>query len=333
MTGSSMQVLVTGANGFIGSRLVERLSAMGAHVRALVRRGVLSRPEQQYERIRGDVTVLDTLSSAVQGCELIFHCAWGGNSLAEARRINVLGTRNVLAAAAAAGVRRIVHLSSMAVHGRRLPALLTEEHPLQLQGDAYTVSKAEGERVAVELGAASGIQVVVLRPTLVYGPRSPLWLLSYFERVKQEQLALIDGGEGLANLVYIDDLIDAMCAAAQRPGIAGQAFLISGAQPVPWRQYIGYLAQMCRKPLPPSIPRWRAWLELQATRVYGVLTQRPKRLLGMDLANMTQHTTVSIAKAQRLLAYAPRISLDEGMQRSEAWLRHAGYLPRPAMSS
>ena len=321
-----MQVLVTGASGFIGSRLVERLDRMGMRVRALVRRGVLSRSVQQCERIRGDVTVLETLYSAVQGCEVIFHCAWGGNSLAEARRINVSGTRNVLAAAAA-GVSRIVHLSSMAVHGRKLPALLTEEHPLQFQGEAYTVSKAEGERVAVELGAAYGVQIVVLRPTLVYGPQSPLWLLSYFERVKQEQLALIDGGTGLANLVYIDDLIDAMCTAAQRPGITGQAFLISGAEPVPWRQYISHLAQMCHKPLPPSIPRWRAWLEMHGARVYSVLTQHPRRLLGMDLANMTQHTTVSIAKAQQLLAYTPRISLAEGMQRSEAWLRQAGYLP------
>jgi len=333
MTGDSMQVLVTGANGFIGSRLVERLGCMGVRVRALVRRGVLSRPEQEYERIRGDVTVLETLSSAVQGCDVIFHCAWGGNALAEARRINVLGTRNVLTAAAAAGVSRVVHLSSMAVHGRKLPALLTEEHPLQFQGDAYTVSKAEGERVAVELGAAHGVQVVVLRPTLVYGPRSPLWLLSYFERLKQEQLALIDGGKGLANLVYVDDLIDAMWAAAQRPGITGQAFLISGAQPVSWRQYISHLAQMCHKPLPPSIPRWRAWLEMQGGRVYGALTQHPRRLLGMDLANMTQHTTVSIAKAQQLLAYTPRIALAEGMQRSEAWLRQAGYLPMLARSS
>src|SRR5262245_8250878 len=189
MTGVSMQVLVTGASGFIGSRLVERLGGMGMRVRALVRRGVLSRPEQQCERIRGDVTVLETLYSAVQGCEVIFHCAWGGHSLAEARRINVLGTRNVFTAAAAAGVRRVVHLSSMAVHGHRLPALLTEEYPLQFQGDAYAVSKAEGERVALELGAVYGVQVVVLRPTLVYGPQSPIWLLGYFERVKHEQLA------------------------------------------------------------------------------------------------------------------------------------------------
>jgi len=324
-----MQVLVTGASGFIGSRLVHRLVGMGVQVRALVRRGLLSQPpaDQRCERVRGDVTVLDSLHRAAQACEVIFHCAWGGHALTEARRINVLGTRNVFAAAAAAGVRRVVHLSSMAVHGHRLPALLTEEHPLQFQGDAYAVSKAEGERAAIELGAAYGVQVVVLRPTLVYGPQSPIWLLGYFERVKHEQLALINGGKGLANLLYIDDLIDVMWAAAQRSGISGQAFLISGAHPVTWRQYIDHFAHMCHKPVPPSVPLWRAWLEVQGSRVYSALTQHPKRLLGMDLALMTQHTTVSIDKARQLLEYAPHIALDEGMRRSEAWLRQKGYLP------
>ena len=161
----------------------------------------------------------------------------------------------------------------------------------------------------------------------MYGPRAPVWLLRYFERVKHEQLALINGGEGLANLLYIDDLVDLMCAVATRPGIAGQAFLISGAQPVSWRQYIGHLAQMCHKPLPPSVPRWRAWLAVPGSRVYSALTQRPKRLLAMDRTLMTHHTTVSIAKARQLLDYTPRISLDEGMRRSEAWLRQEGYLP------
>lgn len=324
-----MQVLVTGANGFIGSQLVERLLYTGVRVRALVRRGLLvQRPAaQQCERVCGDVTSLDSLYRAVQGCDVIFHCAWGGNALAEARRINVVGTRNVLAAAATAGVQRLVHLSSMAVHGRRMPALLTEEYPLQFRGDAYTVSKAEGERVAIALGAVYGLQVVVLRPSLVYGPRSPVWLMRYFERVKHEQIALINGGEGLANLLYIDDLVDIMCAVATRPGIAGQAFLISGAHPVSWRQYIGHLAQMCHKPLPPSVPCWRAWLAVQGSRVYAALTQRPKRLLSMDIALMTHHTTVSIEKARHLLGYTPRIALDEGMRRSEAWLRQEGHLP------
>ena len=85
-------------------------------------------------------------------------------------------------------------------------------------GDAYGVSKAEGERLALELGRARGVEVVALRPTLVYGPAAPYWVVGYCERVKQEQVALVDGGVGLANLIFVEDLVDAMWAAAEAPG-------------------------------------------------------------------------------------------------------------------
>jgi nucleoside-diphosphate-sugar epimerase len=328
-----IKALVTGASGFIGSRLVAHLITRGIHVRALVRRGLLSDNvcDKLYEPIRADITDPDSLEQPVRGCTLIFHCAWGGNSLEEARRINVNGTRNLLNAAAKAGVRRFVHLSSVAVHGRKLPALLTEEHPIRFDGDAYAVSKAEGERDALELGSANGIEVVVLRPTLVYGPGSPIWLLDYFNRVKNEQLALVEGGQGLANLIYVDDLVDGMWAAAQRPEIAGHAFLMSGEGPVSWRDYIGYFARMCQKPIPYPIPLWKARIKFLYSNVYYILMEHPRRTNRIDLELMPQRSTVSIDKARRMLGYAPRVSIDEGMGRCEAWLRKEGYLP-PFMS-
>lgn len=323
----TMRALVTGAGGFIGSRMVQRLTLQGVTARALVRHG-LSTPggDSRAERARGDVTEPESLRRAVKGCELIFHCAWGGFTLDEARRINVEGTRHVLEAAAAAGVRRVVHLSTMAVHGRRLPPLLTEEAPLCLHGDAYGVSKAEGESLAFERGRALGVEVVALRPTLVYGPQAPFWVLAYFERVKNEHVVLVDGGRGLANLVYADDLVDAMWTAAAAP-VAGEAFLISGDQAITWQEYLGHFARMCGKPLPPSLPLWRARIEMQWLRAYGLLAQRPRRVQGMDLSLMTERTAVSIDKARRLLGYGPRVAIDEGMCRCETWLRQEGYLP------
>jgi nucleoside-diphosphate-sugar epimerase len=211
--------------------------------------------------------------------------------------------------------------------------VLTEDHPLAGRGDAYAVSKAEGEREALAVGTAHGLEVVVLRPTLVYGPGSPIWLVGYFERVKSERLALVDGGRGLANLLHVDDLIDAMLLAAERPGIAGEAFLVSGEQPVTWRQYLGYFARMCGKPPPASISRHRAYLEVQWGRLYGTLTGRPRRIAGMDLVEMTQRTRVSIDKARRLLRWEPRVALDAGMNAAEAWLRQQGHLPPAAPSA
>lgn len=330
-----MRALVTGAGGFVGRRMVRRLASLGVAVNALLRHGLLAprdgKESVRIEPLRGDVTDPAALRRAAAGCDLVFHCAWGGVTLAEARRINVDGTRAVVEAAAAAGVRRVVHLSTMAVHGQELPTVLTEDVPLRLQGDAYGVSKAEGELEAFARGRALGVEIVALRPTLVYGPGAPLWVLGYFERVKTEQVALIDGGCGLANLVYVEDLVDAMWTAATAP-VSGEAFLISGASPITWREYLGYFADMCGKPSPPPVAAWRARLEMQWLRVYGTLAQRPRRLQAMDVALMTQHAAVSIDKARRLLGYTPRTDVAEGMRRCASWLRQEGHLP-PAWGS
>jgi nucleoside-diphosphate-sugar epimerase len=338
-----IRALVTGSDGFIGSRLVGRLLRDGIDVCALVRRGLVAKRSPNgdrrasdaalLERHRGDVCDRRAVERAAEDCDVVFHCAWGGASLQDARLINVEGTRHVIEAAARAGIRRVVHLSSMAVHGYRFPETLTEDFPLTTGGDAYSISKAEGEKVAFATGAATGVEVVALRPSLVYGPRSPFWLISYFERTKNEQITLIDDGSGLANLVWVDDVVEAMLIAWQRPSAAGEAFLISGAHPVTWREYIGRFARMCGKPLPPSVPAWRAKLEAPWRRVWGTLTQRPRGLSGMDLTLMPNRTTVSIEKAKRDLAYAPAFSFDDGMQACEAWLRQQGYLPPLAASA
>jgi nucleoside-diphosphate-sugar epimerase len=332
------RAFVTGGNGFIGSHLIARLLDFVTDVRALVRCGLATHQHFQsgsgmkegaarLERFRGDVRDLSSLERAVEGCDIVFHCAYGGASLPEARRINVEGTQNVVEAASRAGVRRVVHLSSMAVHGYRLPEVLTEECPLVSKADAYAVSKAEGEKAAFETGARLGVEIVALRPTLVYGPGSPWWLMSYFERTKNEQIALIDGGTALANLVWVGDLVDAMLVAWKLPAAAGEAFLISGPHPITWRDYIGHFARMCDKPMPPSVPRWRAVLAAPWLRAYCALTRRSRRLAGMDFMLMSQHTTVSIEKARRVLGYVPAFCIGEGMRTCEAWLRRHGHLP------
>ena len=168
------RALVTGASGFVGARVVERLTSRRVPARALVRRrSNRAGTSGPVDWVQGDVTRPETLPAAVAGCDVVFHCAWGGGSLEDSRRVNVEGTRNVVEAAARAGVRRLVHLSTMAVHGDRLPAELTEDAPLIARGDAYGVSKAEGETLARQLGPELGLEVVVLRPTLVYGPAAP----------------------------------------------------------------------------------------------------------------------------------------------------------------
>jgi nucleoside-diphosphate-sugar epimerase len=273
------------------------------------------------------VTDPASLEAAAGGCEVVFHCATGGTTLEDARRINVEGTANVVRAAARAGVRRVVHVSSMAVHepeGREL----TEAAPLRTRGGPYAVSKAEAERAAVALAAEAGVELAIVRPTIVYGPASPMWTLGFFQRVKNEQLVLIGGGRGVLNLIYVDDLVDGLLLASSSPRAAGEAFLLSGAESQDWGGYVGALARMCGKPPPPSVSAHTARLRAAAALWYFRFTRRPPRLDEADLALMTGAPVVRIEKAHRLLGFEPRVSFAEGMARSEAWLREEGHLPR-----
>jgi len=161
----------------------------------------------------------------------------------------------------------------------------------------------------------------------VYGPAAPYWVVGYCERVKREEVALVDGGRGLANLLFVEDLVDAMWAAAEVNGAAGGVCLVSGPRPVTWAEYLGHFARMCGKPLPPTVPRWRASVEMQLLRVYGALARRPRRLQGMDVRLMSQRTAVRIDHATSLLGWTPATSLDEGMAVCEGWLRRKGHLP------
>jgi nucleoside-diphosphate-sugar epimerase len=319
--------LVTGATGFIGGRLVERLRECHTSTHVLVRTSAAGERFRASgcEVFLGDITLPHSLASAVTGCKTVIHCAVGGSDLQQAREINVEGTLNLIDAAASLGVRRVVHVSSVVAHGRDWPLVLDESAPLHFEGDHYAVSKAESERAGFERARSAGIEFVVVRPTIVYGPRSGRILVD-LDRVNLERIKLIGGGDGLANLIYVEDLVDGLLAAAEHPQAANEAFLMSGESPVPWRNYFAELARMCRKPPPPSIGVSRAHAEAWWSKWHFRFTRYPRRIEDTDFALMCQPSAVSIAKARRLLGFAPRVSLVEGMRRTEAWLRATGFL-------
>lgn len=326
-----IKTLVTGASGFIGARLSEYLVSEGADVKVLIRdeTQVATFNRMKCRSIVGDVTQPESLGPAVKDCEYIFHCAGHkGRPSAEAvRTVNVDGTVNLLSAADQAGVKRMVHVSSVAVHGNTLPASVTEELPLQITGNAYTVSKAEGEQAALNFGRTHAIEVVVVRPTLVYGPGSSDWVVQPLLQAQRNELVLINDGNGSANFIYIDDLLEGMILAAQVPAAAGEAFLLSGQQPVTWREYLGCLTTMCNKPLPPSMPLWQARIKMRSSSWLSRLTRRPMRINAAFWNLMTQRSVVSIEKARHILGFSPRMTLEEGMRHTEIWLKSCGYLP------
>ncbi len=251
---SGKRILVTGGTGFIGSRLVERLVLEHqAEVRVLLR--TYSRAARiarfPIELSEGDITVPGDVQSASRGCDFVFHCAYGnaGNTKLQ-RRVNVDGTRNVMEAAKNSGIGRVVHMSTVSVYGATPDGDLDETATRHYcrPADAYSDTKLDGEKLALEYAANQSVPVAVIQPTMVYGPYAPGWTMRILNDLKNNRVILIDDGEGLCNPVYIDDVITAMLLAAVEPNAPGEVFLISGDRAVTWREFYERYEQMlgCR---------------------------------------------------------------------------------------
>ncbi len=242
------RVLVTGGGGFVGGRLVERLVLeCGAEVRVLVRNlaGAMRLARFALDFQRGDVLDRAALGAAVQDCEIVFHCAYGtSGSQRQRARVNRDGTRNVLEAAAAAGARRVVHLSTLMVYGRTGDGDLDERAPRRRFGNAYADSKLDAERLAIDFARRGRVPATVLQPTAVFGPYGGVWTERVLGSMKRGRQILVDGGNGLANFVYVDDLVSAMLLAAHEPRAVGECFLISAAEPVTWKEWFERFARM-----------------------------------------------------------------------------------------
>lgn len=238
------KVLVTGATGFIGGRLIERLVVEhGAEVTALVRNLAAAARLARFPVTvaRGDVTHPANLATAIQGCDVVFHCAYGTSGSQKHRAwVNREGTRRVLEASRAAGVSRIVYLSTLMVYGQTEDGDLDESAPRKRFGNAYSDSKLEAERIAL----TSGLPVSVLQPTAVYGPYGGVWTEAVIRSLQSGRQILVNGGDGLGNAVYVDDLVSAMLLAAVKESALGEAFLISGEEPVTWRELYGFFERM-----------------------------------------------------------------------------------------
>ena len=326
--------LVTGASGFIGGRLAERLATEeGLRVRAMVRNA------KRAERLRNlpleiviaDLLDLPSLREAVDGCNLVFHCAalvreTGDRD--EFFRINVKGTENILKVSSDTGVKKFIHFSSVAVCGMNPPDRTDETTPYQPCGNLYCDTKIAAEKAVWAAHQEARLPVVVIRPANVYGPNSNPWTIRPIKLVNSGQMMLVNGGTGICNYVYIDNLLDATLAATKRDESVGQVYLISDGIAVMWKKFFGYYAQMAGKPKIRSVPQWLAKAIALNMEITSKLTGKPPKITREAVGFLTRQARFSIEKARRELGYQPRFSLEEGMKLTEHWLREAGYLPK-----
>jgi predicted dehydrogenase/nucleoside-diphosphate-sugar epimerase len=232
------KVLVTGATGFIGGRLVERLHLdEGAEVAAMVNSFSHAARLARFalEMPKATLTDADAIDRAVAGCKIVFHLAYDGLS----PQSNITGAHNLLEACHRHAVERLVYVSSMAVY-EPLPSVpldVTEEFQLPPTRWVYADTKRAIEKAVLDFGRNKGLPVTILQPTIVYGPFGGAFTMVTAERMSRGTLVLPDDGDGCCNAVYVDDLVDAMLLAAYREEALGQRFLISAAEPVTWKEY------------------------------------------------------------------------------------------------
>ena len=322
---SSKRVFITGATGFIGGALALRLAEDGARVVGLARSPAKGAFLERagVEVIQGDITAPERMRAVIAGSDVVFHlaAAAGGSRGSVMAEVNVRGTENVLEAARAAGVTRFVHVSTISVYGYDRQGVVSEDAPLRPTGDAYGDTKAAGERLALK----SDLPVAVVRPAQVYGPRSAPWTLRMLALTRWFVPLVGDGG-GACHPIYIDDLIDLLVLAGTHPDALGQVFNDSPDPPSTWRDFLGAYGRMHGHQRFLRVPRWLLAPPLAALDPALRLTERRMPLRNM-LRFMTGHVTFVNRKARVLLGWEPRVSLQEGMRRTEAWLRAEGYLP------
>ncbi len=353
-------VMVTGGTGFIGGQLAERLvEEEGAIVH------ILARDIEKADRIGregyrvtvGDMNDPDALREAVGGCDLVYHCAHAfGLGMADALRVNVGGTRNVMEAAHDEGVSRFVYLSSVAVYGRTPMDGTDETVELDPTGDPYADSKIEAEKEILRFSREHGLPAVILRPAIVYGPRSTVWSLGILRSISARHPFVIGDGSGICNSLYIDNLVDAMLLAGEVKDAVGEAFIITDGEPVTWGEFVGHYARMLGLKSPPACPRglalvvsslfhpfYLAAVGLQKTpsweparfavhatrRALNIFREAGLRICAHrpgDIRFFTHKAAFDTGKARELLGWQPEVSLVEGMAITEAWFSEQGYV-------
>jgi NAD dependent epimerase/dehydratase len=310
---SGKTVLVTGAGGFIGSHLVERLAELGAVTRALIRytssggRGWLENCTRSgIEVFRGDLCDPTIVANAMDGVDVVFHLAaligipYSYQAPASYVRTNIEGTLTVLEAARRNGKTRVVHTSTSEVYGTALTSRMTEEHPLQAQSP-YSASKASADMLAIAYNRSFGLDVTIARPFNTYGPRQST------RAVIPTIIAQALGGASIRlghlhptrDFTYVTDTVDAFERIGRSSSLSGQVINVGSGQEIS----IGELAATIQRMVGSSLPI-----------VSEPIRNRPD-------ASEVDRLCADPSRAHTLLQWRPRVPLSEGLALTIEWMK------------
>ncbi len=313
---TNKHVLVTGAGGFIGSHLVERLLAEGAQVRTFIRynsRGdlgllrMLSKEDlSRLEIIAGDLQDEAAVRKAVEGSQVVFHLGamisipYSYRHPVEVAKTNVIGTLNVLMACRDSKVERLIHISSSEVYGTALQVPISESHPLQGQSP-YSASKIGADKLAESFFCAFELPVVTVRPFNTYGPRQSTRAVIpviITQALTQDTIRL-GNLETIRDFTFVKDTVDGMVKAAQVPGIEGQVLNLGTGQEIK-------IGELARKIIARSGRRVEIVTDIQRLRPHA---SEVLRLLSDN------------SLAVKSLGWQPSVSLDDGLAQTMDWIK------------
>jgi len=324
--------LVTGATGFTGGHLARALVARGDAVSALVRDegpAAAALAQAGVALVRGDVRDPAALAAATADVDVVYHVAamyrQAGLPDETYRAVNATAVREIIEAAARAGVTRVVHCSTVGVHGDIAHPPANEDAPLD-PGDIYQVTKLEGEDLAREAGTRLGIDVTIVRPTGIYGPGDRR-LLKLFRGVARRRWVTLGAGDIYYHLTFIDDLVDGFHLCATHPAAANRTYILAGGEVTTLNALVALVAEGAGVPAPAlHLPVWPFHAAGAACEAICAPLGLEPPIYRRRVDFFTKSRAFDITRARTEIGFAPRVGLREGIRRTLNWYREHGWL-------
>ena len=315
---NNMNCLVTGATGFIGTALINRLVENNETVIALVHHKSITHHIDTVNYVSGDITDKKITDVITRNIDVVFHCAALVKDYGPKKQfyeINVQGTKNLVSSCKKHGIKRFIFLSH--IQQQPKPSMTN-----------YSKTKLLAEKYLIDECRNNGFPIIIIRPGNVYGPGATTWVLRPVDSIKKDRIALIDHGSGIFHHTYIDNLIDALIKAMQKDDIIGETFNITdGDETVSWGDYLNDLSHMvANRPISKNLSKPVAlFIGYLMMGLYYVFRIKPWVSPG-SVRFFTNKTHVSIGKAEKLLEYQPRIDYQEGIKRTKQWLQNKNFI-------